>query len=26
LDVYAYALSEMDRRAAELVDRALGAW
>jgi integrase len=23
LDVYAYALSEMDRRAAELVDRAL---
>jgi len=25
LDVYAHALSEMDRRAAELVDRALGA-
>jgi integrase len=25
LDVYAYALGEMDRRAAELVDRALGA-
>jgi integrase len=25
MDVYAYTLSEMDRRAAELVDRALGA-
>jgi integrase len=25
LDVYTHALSEMDRRAAELVDRALGA-
>jgi len=25
LDVYAHALSEMDRRAAELMDRALGA-
>jgi integrase len=25
LDVYAYALGEMDRRAAEMVDRALGA-
>jgi integrase len=25
LDVYAHALSEMDRRAAELVERALGA-
>jgi len=25
LDVYAYTLSEMDKRAAEMVDRALGA-
>jgi integrase len=25
LDVYAHALSEMDKRAAEMVDRALGA-
>jgi integrase len=25
LDIYAYALNEADRRAAEMVDRALGA-